>query len=254
MLLCGRQNIPLRGHTDNLTDVESDSQQDANHGNFHALLQFRIEAGDTVLREHLAHGSRNAMYMSSVIKNQIIDILADQIHQKILEKVIAAQWYTVVADEVTDCSNTEQLSMVLRYVDPETSLIREDLVDFPECNTGIIGRCLADKITSCLQSYGLDLMKLRGQAYDGAGNVAGTVRGTAAVITSQYPLAVYTHCASHCLNLAVVKSLQITSVRNMMGVIEKVYQFFAVHPKHQQVFEQAKVQKLKDLCRTRWVQ
>ena len=170
--------------------------------------------------------------------------------------------YTVVADEVTDCYNTEQLSMVLRYVDPETSLIREDLVDFLECNTSIKGRCLADKITSCLQSYGLDLMKLRGQAYDGAGNVAGTVRGTAAVITSQYPLALYTHCASQCLNLAVVKSLQITSVKNMMGVIEKVHQFFAVHPKRQRVLEQAiaetqpssKVQKLKDICQKRWVQ
>ena len=167
-----------------------------------------------------------------------------------------------MADKVTDCSNTEQLSMVLRYVDPETSLIREDLVDFLECNTSITGRRLADKITSCLQSYGLDLMKLHGQAYDGAGNVTGTVRGTAAVITSQYPLALYTHCASHCLNLAVVKSLQITSVSNMMDVIKKVYQFFAVHPKRQRVFEQAiaetqlssKVQKLKDLYRTRWVQ
>ena len=121
---------------------------------------------------------------------------------------------------------------------------------------------MADNITSCLQSYGLDLVKLRGQAYDGAGNVTGTVRGTAAVITSQYPLALYTHCASHCLNLAVVKSLQITSVRNMMCVIEKVYQLFPVHPKRQRVLEQAiaetqpssKVQKLKNLCWTRWVQ
>ena len=262
ILLCGRQNIPLRGHQDNVTDIERDSQHEANHGNFHALLQFRIEAGDTILSEHLAQGSRNAMYTSSVIQNQIIAVLADQVRKNILDKVMSAEWYTVVADEVTDCSNKEQLSVVLRYVDHETSLIREDLVDFVECDTGITGQCLADKITSCLQSYGLDLTKLRGQAYDGAGNVAGTVKGAAAVITSQYPLALYMHCASHCLNLAVVKSLQVTSVRNMMGVIEKVYQFFAVHPKRQRAFEQAladtqpasKVRKLKDLCRTRWVQ
>lgn len=166
-----------------------------------------------------------------------------------------------MADQVTDCSNTEQLSMVLRYVYPETSLIREDLVDFLECNTGITGQCLAKRFTSCFQSYSLDLMKLHGQAYDGASNVAGTVTGTAAVITYQYPLTLYTHCTSHCLNLAVVKSRQVTCVRNMMGVIE-VYQFFAVPPKRQRVLEQAiaetqpssKVQKLKDLCRTRWVQ
>lgn len=93
MLLGG---IPLPVHRDNLTDIESGSQQDANHGNFHALLQFRIEAGDNILSEHVAHGSRNAMYTSSVIQNQIIGILAGQIRQKILEKVIAAQllWQT----------------------------------------------------------------------------------------------------------------------------------------------------------------
>ena len=79
--------------------------------------------------------------------------------------MISAQWYTVVADEVTDCSNKEQLSLVLRYVDPETLLIREDFVDFLECDIGITGQQLADKITSSLQSYGLDLKHLHGQAY-----------------------------------------------------------------------------------------
>ena len=101
-------------------------------------------------------------------------------------------------------------------------LIREDVVGFFECDTGITGQCLADKLMGSLRAYGLDLTKLRGQAYDGAGNVAGTVKGTAAIITRQFPLALYLHCASHCLNLAVVKSLQITSVRNKMGVIERV--------------------------------
>ena len=86
--------------------------------------------------------------------------------------------------------------------------------------------------------------------------MAGSVNGTAAVI------ATYLHCASHCLNLAVVKSLGITSVRNMMGVIGRVYQFFAAHPKRQRALEEAifscqpssTAQKLKDMCRTRWVQ
>ena len=40
---------------------------------------------------------------------------------------------------------------------------------------GITGRSLADKITNTLQGYGLDLTKLHGQAYEGAGNMAGSV-------------------------------------------------------------------------------
>lgn len=81
-------------------------------------------------------------------------------------------------------------------------------------------------------------------------------------ISAQYPLAMYMHCVSHCLNLAVVKSLQVTSVRNMMGVTDKVYVFFDAHPKQQGALDRAieeiqpgsRVTKLKDLCRTRWVQ
>ena len=87
--------------------------------------------------------------------------------------------------------------------------------------------------------YSLDLSNLRGQAYDGAGNMAGSVNGTAALITADDPLALYLHCASHCLNLAVVSSLQVTSIHNMMGVVRRVYQFFAAHPKQQRTLEKA---------------
>ena len=98
-------------------------------------------------------------------------------------------------------------------------------------------------------------MKLRGQEYDKAGNMAGSVRGPAALITAQYPLALYLHCASHSLNL-VVKSLQVTSVRNMMGVVDRVSVFFAAHPKRQRALEksiaktqpESTVSKLKELC------
>ena len=76
----------------------------------------------------------------------------------------------VIADEVTDLSNKELLSLVLWYVDHNTGLAREDLMSFLECNTGISGCCLAEKIMTTLQNYGLDLTNLRGQAYDGAGN------------------------------------------------------------------------------------
>ena len=155
-------------------------------------------------------GSPSAMYTSSNIQNQNIKVLSDPVTQKIISKVIAATWFTVIADEVTDVSNKEQLSLVLRYVDPDTLLIREDLVGFFECDTGITGRQLSDKMIAYLEAYGVDLSNLRGQSYDRAGNMAGSVNGTAALMTQRFPLVLYLHCASHCLNLAVVRSLEIT--------------------------------------------
>ena len=191
----------------------------------------------------------------------MIDILTDQIRNKIVDNIKAAKWYTVIADKVADISNKEQLSLVFRYVDFSTLLVCEDLIGFVEYNTGITGHELAHKITSSLQEFSLDLSNVCGQAYNGAENMAGAVNGTAALISAQYPLALYMHCSSHCLNLAVVKTLQITCVRNMMGVIERVHTFFAAHPKRQTALEKAiadtqpasRVHKLKDMCRTRWL-
>ena len=199
----------MHGHRDYITDLEHDTLTTANHGNFWALLQFQVDSGDTVLQEHLATASRNATYTSAGIQNQLIDVVADQIRQTILSRVKKATWFTVIADEVTDVSNKEQLSLVLRYVDPDTVLVREDLISFFECDEGISGRDIAKKLTGFLQSFGLDLSNLRGQSYDGAGNMAGRIRGTAALISAQHPLAIYLHCASHSLNLAVVKSLEL---------------------------------------------
>ena len=214
------------------------------------------------MRDHLAHAPRNALYTSPDIQNQIIDILGDHIREKILHRVRQAHVFTVIADEVSDCANKEQLSLVLRYVNPEDSCIREDFVTFIECDSGITGQALADKILGFLSSHNVDPNKLRGQAYDGAGNMSGKTNGAAALISSQYPLALYLHCSSHSLNLSVVKSLEEASIRNMIGIVSRVSIFFSAHPKRQRKLEDAinttqpesSVRKLKDLCRTRWIE
>ena len=92
--------------------------------------------------------------------------------------------------------------------------------------------------------------------------MSGKIRGAAARIQSQYPLVFYTHCASHCLNLAVVASFEDRSVCNMIGIVKRLSLFFSAHPKRQKKLEEAiqnaqpesKVLKLKDLCRTRWIE
>ena len=205
IILCGQQNIPFRGHRDSLVNIENDPT--GRHGNFWALLQFRINAGDEVLKNHLATAAGNVMYTSPDIQNQLISVLGDYVRNKIICRVKEAKFFTVVADEVTDCSNKEQLGTVLRYVNSSDNLIREDLVTFVECDTGVTGRAIANKLLTFITSSGVDPKMLRGQSYDGAGNMSGKTNGAAAIISSSNPLALYLHCTSHCLNLAVVASL-----------------------------------------------
>ena len=136
-------------------------------------------------------------------------------------------------------SNKEQLSLVLRYVNPDDDQLREDLTDFIECRTGITGKELSDTIMGKLTSYGLDLELMRGQCYDGAGNMAGKNVGAATLITKQHKLALHLHCTSHCLNLAVVNGLDNMHVRNMMDVVRRAGTFFDSHPKRQLALEKA---------------
>ena len=195
IVLCGRQNIPLWGHRDSGTEVEGAHSSISNHGNFRALLNFRISAGDTTLKHHLETAGMNATYTSPDIQNQIINILGDHIREAILTKVRNSLCYALIANEVTDCSNKEQLCIVLRYVEPMSCQIKEDLVAFLECDSGVTGEALSDMMLKFLNDH-LDPSKLRGQAYDGASNMSGKTKGAAARIQSQYPLALYTHCAS----------------------------------------------------------
>ena len=131
-----------------------------------------MQAGDTILADHLATTAWNATCTSSGIQNEIIGNHAEQIRNKINTKVKVARWFIVIADEVTDATKKEQLGLVLQYVDPDNALVRDDLVGFYEY--GSITSCdLADKITISLCAYGLVLTNIRGQAYDGAGSMAG---------------------------------------------------------------------------------
>ena len=197
IVLCGRRNIPLHGHRDSGTDMEGVQAASTNHGNFCALLNFRISAGDAILRDHLQSAARNVIYTSHDIQNQLISILGD--HNAIFRKVRSSLCYTLIAEEVTDCSNKEQLCIVIRYVEPEAATIREDRITFLEYDSGITGKALADKMFGIVRNH-LDPSKMRGQAYDGASNMSGKTNRAAARISSQYPLALYTHCTSHCLN------------------------------------------------------
>ena len=85
VILCSRQGIAFRGHRDDRSSLEE--YPTSNHGNFLALLQFRIQAGDKVLSDHLQSAPANATYISKTIQNELIVICGDLIRNNILESV-----------------------------------------------------------------------------------------------------------------------------------------------------------------------
>lgn len=258
IILCGRQNLPLRGHRDDSQHLSST----VNTGNFQKLLEFRIDAGDKVLYEHFESAPRNATYRSKTVQNELIACCGDFIKSEIVNNIKASGYFSIMADEATDSSNIEQLPLVIRYLHKETLEVKEDFVGFVECKGGVSGEAVANEIMDAVDGLGLDMTLCRGQSYDGAGNMAGKIKGAAAKIKNIYPQAIYIHCTSHQLNLCVMKACTIQMVRNMMATVTELANFFNFSPKRQSVLEkkieelcpESKVFKLKDLCRTRWVE
>jgi len=126
VVLCGKQNIALQGHHDDSSRIDEAS---GNPGNFQALLNFRVEAGDKVLANHFANGPRNATYHSKTIQNEILEVLGTYIQDKIVAGINEAGAFSLLADEASDSSNKEQLPLVLRFVDKDRN-VREEFVGF----------------------------------------------------------------------------------------------------------------------------
>lgn len=124
------------------------------------------------------------------------------------------------------------------------------------------GENLANTIIELLEKLGLSINYLRGQGYDGAANMSGKFKGTQTYILKQQPLAVYIHCYSHCLNLALVKACSIQPVRNMIGIVEEVTNFIRDSPKRLDISKNLvknncpdiNIDILLKLCTTRWVE
>ena len=86
IIFCGKKNISLRGSCEAISPVSS-SQFAINPGSFQALLQFRIESGDEVLKVHFSAGPKNAQYRSPKIQNDLIAAVGKWIQQKLTQEI-----------------------------------------------------------------------------------------------------------------------------------------------------------------------
>ena len=167
----------------------------------------------------------------------------------------------MLVDETSDISGLEQVSICARYVNTETMTLCEDFLNFVR-TSDLTGAGLSDLILSSLRSFGVDVDYLRGQGYDGAAAMSGAFNGVRAHISRLHPLALYTHCTAHSLNLVVSKACEVHDIRNCLGVIGKAHAFFS-SPKRKHVLSKeieenselsTNIKSLKRNCATRWIE
>lgn len=250
IILCGKQNIALRGHE------EKDS-------NFVALLHDKAKSNE-LLADHLAYCDPRAKYTSPEIQNELIQLCADQIQNDIVARCNGAMYFGFIADEATDSSTKEQISLCVRYFEKQSKTVHEDFLGFAEADK-TTGEALANKFIAELESTGIVVANMRGQGYDGAANMSGIHRGVQARVRETVPDAAYVHCKAHNLNLAIVHACKLPLIRNLMDTVQAIAFAFDYSAKRLLQFKEnlettddnikedmGKRQKLKTLCETRW--
>ncbi|XP_065662565.1 52 kDa repressor of the inhibitor of the protein kinase-like [Hydra vulgaris] len=221
IILYGRLGLPLRGHRDNSKfHIGRSESPSPTAGNFIELLYFRVKAGDKILEDHLKY-------------HQKIEVVTD----KIIEEIKKSQYFSIIANEASDSSNKEQLSLVIRFVDSNLD-IKQEFVKFIHCSNGVPGEGLFSVLLKSMSVLSLDIINCRGQSYKGAGAMAGHTKGLSACILNLNEKAIFTHCYSHRLNLAICASCNVQSIRNLLAHVKEVSYFFNLSPTRQQKLEE----------------
>ena len=207
IILCGKQNIPLRGHRDDYTSVAT------NKGNFIAILQ-TLSENDEIMMHTLSMAREMLCAPLKLLKMKSLRYLLATLGR--LQSSSAV--FSIIADEVTDKhANKEILAVCLRF--ESYGEIQELFFDFVELERAD-GAHIAEAIVQNLKSNNINILKCRGQAYDGASAmVSEKVRVQARIRT----ISLYTHCRSHVLNLSIASACTIPIIRNMIGVINEVF-------------------------------
>ena len=209
--------------------------------------------------KRLAQVSGNATYLSPQIQNEIIFAISDEILDSVCKRVLKSGYFALLADETKDASKTEQISIILRFVDTGSWTIEERFLGFVPamtCNAESLTKYIIDTISKC----GLSINRCVAQAYDGASVMSGSCTGVQTRVQQHAPMAIYIHCMAHRLNLVLVDVCkEVQSAADFFNLLEALYVFMSSGVSHPQFIETQKRMyadrspiELKRMIDTRW--
>ena len=101
-----------------------------------------------------------------------------------------------MVDDTIDISNKEQMSLCIRYVKDDFTVV-ETFLGFIE-TPSTTGKSLYKRLCNSLCTLGLSLDQCRGKGYDGAANMIGCLKGLASMVSADFHLATNNYLAAKC--------------------------------------------------------
>lgn len=250
LVMLGEQNIPLTGPGYSKEDAPASS-------NFQALLEYRINCGDEVLKTRY---DENKECCSSAQLNQLIEVSERCFRSKLTEEIKQNSYFSLITDDLVKISGEWYLPVFLRYVD-QINCQRERFFGFVSFEGD--GDALAEKLLSEMtNNWGLNMDQCRGQAHSCSGTHFSKIKTFAAKLMEMYPLAVLTLKSTCTLNMSLANGMALSGIQLVMSTLKKIESFFSQCPSlyleldHAiQIFyldKEEKANELKEVCRTSW--
>lgn len=166
LILLVKGGHPLRGH--------DESEDSKNKGLFLELVNI-LSKYDTVLKDHLLNGPKNARYTSPEIQNDLIKCLKNLVLRKIKDNV-QNQPVSIMADETSDCGHHEQMSIVLRFCNQSTNLAVEHMIALTKLDC-VTDESIFTKLEEVLVEFNIEWKNVLCVCYDDARAMSGILNG-----------------------------------------------------------------------------
>ncbi len=238
------RGLPLRGDNELIGSNKN--------GNFLMCFELLSEF-DPFMATHLQKygnpGKGKTSYTSSTTCNEFISLMASKVRKTILNEIKSSKYYSIIVDSTPDISHTDQLSLVIKYVDKSGEPVERFIQFIP--NVGHKATDMENAILNTLASYDLNLKDCRGQSYDNANNMSGCYAGLQALLSNPETgneLAFFVPCAAHSLNLVGMCSVEsIFQIYTYFDLLQELYTFFSMSTHRWEILQNALGKKKK--CR-----
>lgn len=136
----------------------------------------------------------------------MLDILSTELRHLICNNIRSSSFFSVILDSTQDITKQDQVSLVIRYTtldfEKKQIQIKESFLGFYLLSHHGAANYV-ELLQNTLMKLDLNIMKCRGQGYDGAAVMSGSITGVQKRICDIVPNATFVHCCSHNINLVL---------------------------------------------------
>lgn len=128
-----------------------------------------------MLTNHLNDNFQNDLYI--YISNHIQNDIIKSIHNVMIKTItlnIQNKFVSIIADETSDCSHFEQLSVVIRYFDEDKNEVLEQFIGLRRL-VSIDAQSIFNSLTDTIVQIGLKWDSVIGVCFDGAASMTGSL-------------------------------------------------------------------------------